>query len=74
MINTQSINLTQLESRILYNLFVKKLFYALFCALKIVIYPVINYILFTFVLNVLSLESVEKIQPKPLSRRGPGSE
>jgi hypothetical protein len=37
---------------------VKKLFYALFCASKI----------------VLSLESVEKIQPKPLSRRGPGSE
>jgi len=58
MLSTQSINLTQLESRILYNVFVKKLFYALFRASKIVIYPVTNYILFTFVLNVLSLESV----------------
>jgi len=43
MLSTQSINLTQLESRILYNLFVKKLFYALFCALKIVIHPIIVY-------------------------------
>ena len=53
MLSTQSINLTQLESRILYNVFVKKLFYALFRASKIVIYPVINYILFPFCLKCL---------------------
>ncbi|MFN9906086.1 MAG: hypothetical protein ACK56F_08180, partial [bacterium] len=52
-LSTQSINLTRPESRIVHNLFVKKLFYALFCATKIVIHPVINYMSFTFCLKCL---------------------
>ncbi len=55
----QSINLTQPESRIVLNLFVKKLFYALNFVLKKLYFT--QLLLLPFVLNVLSLESVEKI-------------